>query len=155
MQLSSALLAWSLAICCLLFNPFALAPDALAQDALAQDTQAQDGIANEDAQLVTDQQQQAIAISRTLSCPVCQGATVYESASPIAKAMRLQVNQLVLEEKTEAEIHQWFRDRYGDESVRVPVRNWANSPLWLIPLLALLLAVALVYRAFRREIPQS
>jgi cytochrome c-type biogenesis protein CcmH len=92
---------------------------------------------------------EAQRIALLLRCPVCQGLSVAESPSPMARNMRDQVRDLVAAGYDEDQVLRYFERSYG-EFVRLkpPLRgvNWA---LWLAPIAALLVGGAVVTWALR------
>jgi len=73
-----------------------------------------------------------------LRCPKCQNQAISDSDAPIAKDMREQVAAMVRAGHSNAEIVDYFVQRYGDfVSYRPPVTP-QTLILWLAPLLAIL-----------------
>jgi cytochrome c-type biogenesis protein CcmH len=86
---------------------------------------------------------------RDLRCLVCRSESIADSNAQLASDLRREVETLIREGKSDAEIHQFMTERYGDfVLMRPPVapRTWL---LWAGPALFLaigLLAVAAVVR---------
>jgi cytochrome c-type biogenesis protein CcmH len=80
-------------------------------------------------------QVQAIAhdIAVQLRCPVCQGLSAADSTSPAALAMQKRVRELVAAGYDEAQIKDFFVDRYGEWLLLEPSRSGLNRALWLLP----------------------
>ncbi|MCK0153007.1 cytochrome c-type biogenesis protein CcmH [Alcanivorax sp. S6407] len=77
-------------------------------------------------------------LAEELRCPKCQNQSIADSDAELAQDMRDRVHSMILEGKSDAEIVDYFRSRFGDfVSYRPPV-NAQTSVLWLIPLLMLL-----------------
>jgi len=83
-------------------------------------------------------------ITAELRCPVCQGLSVKDSTSETARQMRDLVAQRVREGKTDAEIEAEFRAAYGDWIfLSPPLASWTGL-VWLVPVAALAVGLALV-----------
>lgn len=52
-------------------------------------------------------------LQKALRCPVCQGLSVADSPSDAARAMGDRIEELVTEGYTEAQVTEYFVDRYG------------------------------------------
>jgi cytochrome c-type biogenesis protein CcmH len=76
-------------------------------------------------------------IARELRCPVCQGESAAESNAGIALEMRRIIAEQLAQGKTEAEIRQFFVDRYGDWILYKPPARGLTLWVWLSPLLGL------------------
>jgi len=81
---------------------------------------------------------QVSEISNLLMCPICQGQTVGESNSQLAKDMRAIIRKKLEEGKSKKEIIAYFVDRYGETILGAPPAKGTNWILWLLPAFALL-----------------
>ncbi|MBI2773123.1 MAG: cytochrome c-type biogenesis protein CcmH [Chloroflexi bacterium] len=90
-------------------------------------------------------------ISTELRCPVCQGLSVADSPSDMAREMRGLVRQRVAEGRTDDEIRAEFRQAYGDWILLSPPLLDARGAVWAIPPLAVIAGGVLVARRLRRE----
>ncbi len=70
--------------------------------------------------------------SNNLRCPVCQGEVISESPSSFADDMELLIEEQIKSNWTDAEISEYWTERYGDEIIMNPQRN--NKVLYLIPI---------------------
>jgi cytochrome c-type biogenesis protein CcmH len=77
-------------------------------------------------------------ISSLLMCPVCQGQTVEESNSDLAKDMRKMIRKKLQEGKSKEEVIAYFVDRYGETILGAPPVKGTNWLLWLLPAFVLL-----------------
>lgn len=87
------------------------------------------------------------AIAEALACPSCEGQSVAHSESPVARQMRLVVAEQVAQGRSDAEIRQWFADRYGDDVLLSPPLRGSGAVLWAVPVLVLAGGLALVRRS--------
>ncbi|MFT3853671.1 MAG: cytochrome c-type biogenesis protein CcmH [Ilumatobacteraceae bacterium] len=86
-------------------------------------------------------------ITSRLRCPVCQGESVAESPSQNAQEITALVREQVAAGQSNAQIAQFFVDRYGDWILMDPPRSGRTLVLWAVPLLAVTGgAIALVSR---------
>lgn len=70
--------------------------------------------------------------TNNLRCPVCQGEVLSESPSSFADDMELLIEEQIKSNWTDAEISEYWTERYGDEIIMNPQRN--NKVLYLIPI---------------------
>lgn len=75
-------------------------------------------------------------ITSRLKCPVCQGESVADSPSQSAQDITALVRQQVSVGDTDAQIEQFFVNRYGDWILLDPPRRGTTLVLWAVPLLA-------------------
>jgi cytochrome c-type biogenesis protein CcmH len=86
-------------------------------------------------------------ITSRLRCPSCQGESVAESPAQAAQEITALVRQQVAAGQSNAQIEQFFVDRYGDWILLDPPRSGRTLVLWAVPLLAVTGgAIALVSR---------
>jgi cytochrome c-type biogenesis protein CcmH len=82
---------------------------------------------------------QAREISYLLMCPVCQGQSVAESNSELAKDMRSIIREKLEAGESKEEIIKYFVNRYGDSILGYPPVKGVNLLLWILPALAVVL----------------
>jgi cytochrome c-type biogenesis protein CcmH len=92
-----------------------------------------------------------------LRCLVCQNQTIAESNAPLAQDLRSQVQALMRQGKSDAEILQYLTARYGDFVLYRPPLKRSTWLLWGGPflLLALGLLVAGLVLQRRRAAPPA
>ena len=89
-------------------------------------------------------------LQKALRCPVCQGLSVSDSPSDAARAMGDRIEELVYEGYTEAQVTEYFVDRYG-AWVELEPPTEDHQTLFLAPFVALTLGtLALIFWARRR-----
>ncbi len=104
----------------------------------------------EDVPLTPEQQERARALESDLKCPVCRSQSIHTSQSFMAEDMRRRVRQLVAEGRSDAEIRQYFVDRYGTWVLLTPPMAGFNLTAYLIPFLAVLVGAGALVLALRR-----
>lgn len=116
---------------------------ALATDALIA-PQSADSVA---AELALEARTSAIAV--VLRCAVCQGISIQESPSALAREMRLVVKEQLRAGRTEAEVKDYFVSKYGEWILLAPPAHGFNLVLYLLPAALLVggfVAIAVVVR---------
>ena len=96
------------------------------------------------------QEAQAQALMQTLRCLVCQGQSIADSDAEMAGDMRALVRRRIAAGEKPAAIRDWLIARYGDYVTYDPPLGWATGPLWLTPLVLLLIGGWLARGAFKR-----
>jgi cytochrome c-type biogenesis protein CcmH len=90
-------------------------------------------------------------LSERLRCPVCKSVSIAESPSETATAMRQAVADQVAAGRTDEQIVDYFRARYGDWVLLDPPRRGTTLPLWLASLAAVGVGAAIVLARTRRR----
>lgn len=122
----------------------------LAAPASAQDRMPQAPYAN--AQLPDPEQEaQALELMATLRCLTCQSQSIHDSDAAIAGDMRHQVRSRIAAGESPEAIRSWMVERYGDYISYEPAMNAATWPLFAVPVLLLLAALALFRHRMRRR----
>lgn len=105
------------------------------------------------AQLVTEAPGEARVreLAWTLRCPVCQSESILESQAGTAKEMMVLVREMVAEGRSDAEIVEFFRVRYGDFVMLAPPETGVGRIMWLLPGALLLAGGVVLVRAARRR----
>lgn len=80
--------------------------------------------------------QRMIQIGDQLQCPICEGQSVAFSNSPLAAEMRRTIAEKLEAGESEAQIVDYFVERYGVKILREPPRQGLNAWLWITPVVA-------------------
>lgn len=96
-------------------------------------------------------------LQRQFRCLVCQGQSIDESDAPLAADLRHLVRQQMAEGRSDAQISDYLKARYGNFILMRPPVEPATWLLWLAPLLVLGAAggVAWMVVAKARNAPES
>ena len=81
-----------------------------------------------------------------LRCPVCQGESVADSPAETARSMRELIGTQVEAGRSDQEILDYFRARYGDWILLDPAVDRRTWPLWVLPGFALAGGVVIIIR---------
>lgn len=90
------------------------------------------------------------AVASTLRCPVCQGESIQDSPSDLAKQMRAVVRDKLRSGNTPDEVKAYFVSKYGEWILLEPTMTGLNILLYLIPVLLVVGGLALVAVLVRR-----
>lgn len=89
-------------------------------------------------------------LSLRLRCPVCKSVSIAESPSESATAMRESISEQVAAGRTDPEIIDYFRARYGSWVLLDPPTRGATLLLWLLPVGVAGLGLAVLVTRVRR-----
>lgn len=93
----------------------------------------------------------ARALMETLRCLKCQSQSIADSDAEMAGDLRHEIRtRIAAGEKPEA-IRQWLIERYGDYISYSPHLSETTWPLFAVPVLLLLLAMAVIASRLRRR----
>lgn len=96
---------------------------------------------------ITDDQVNAIA--KQMFCPVCENTPLDVCPTQACIEWRELIRDLLAEGKTEAEIKQYFVDRFGDRVLAAPPARGLNWLVYIIPPIAILAGVFILFSAIR------
>lgn len=94
---------------------------------------------------------QAVALMDTIRCVVCQGQPISGSNAEIAGDMRRIIRERIAGGESPEQVRAWLISRYGDWVSFKPQVRSATLALWLLPFLALIGGLVLVFRRMRRR----
>ncbi len=101
------------------------------------------------AQQPTPSDDEVNAIAQKLFCPVCENTPLDVCPTEACRQWRELIRQMLAEGKTEQEIQQYFVKNYGARVLSEPPREGINWLVYIVPPLAFLGGVYLLFRAFR------
>jgi len=101
------------------------------------------------AQQPTPSDDQVNAIARQLYCPVCENTPLDVCPTTACHQWRELIRQMLSEGKSEADIKQYFVDYYGARVLSEPPRTGINWLVYIVPPVAFLAGVYLLFRAFQ------
>jgi cytochrome c-type biogenesis protein CcmH len=83
-------------------------------------------------------------IASQMMCPVCEGQTVNDSSSGLAKDMRTLIRQRVEAGESDQQILDEFVASYGDGILTNPPKRGISLGVWFGPVIGLVLGTALL-----------
>jgi cytochrome c-type biogenesis protein CcmH len=89
-------------------------------------------------------------IGRTVMYPAYSGETVADSQAPVAVNIRKQIARRVAAGESDDEIRDELAATYGDRVILNPPKSGIAGLVWVLPVAALVAAVAGLALAFRR-----
>ena len=101
-------------------------------------------------------QDRARELEQQLRCPVCKSVSASESMSDTAQAMRRSVAEQIAAGRTDQQILDYFRDRYGQWVLLDPPARGSTLLVWVLPGLAGLAgAVVILLWSRHRHTPKE
>ncbi len=101
------------------------------------------------------QRDRASELQQRLRCPVCKSVSIDESQSQTAVAMRRAVAEQLAAGRSDADIIDFFRARYGEWVLLDPPVQGATALLWLLPAAATLLGLAVLLARAHSAVPAA
>lgn len=95
------------------------------------------------------QEAQARDLMVTLRCVVCQGQSIADSDASMAGDMRALVRSRIAAGESPEAIRGWLIERYGDYVTYDPPFGAATWPLWLAPIVLLVLGAVIARSSFK------
>lgn len=96
-------------------------------------------------------EQRLLALTADLRCVVCQNESLAESRAPLAKDLRDEVRGLMRQGRTDDEVVNYLKARYGDFVLYRPPFKPVTYLLWLGPALFLGIGGLAWFVAIRRR----
>ena len=90
-------------------------------------------------------------LARELRCVMCQNQSLADSPAGVADDLRYQVLALMREGRSDAEIKDWFQQRYGDFILYRPEVTPVTWALWFGPIVLLALGAGAIVVLVRRQ----
>lgn len=92
----------------------------------------------------------ATSITSSLRCPTCRSQSVLESDSAQARSIKTDVVRRLQAGQTESQIKGYYVSRYGRAILLNPDSGGVAGLVWVLPVVALVIAVVALGFAFRR-----
>jgi len=92
---------------------------------------------------------QVNAIAKQLYCPVCENIPLDVCGTQACAQWRELIREKLAAGWSEAQIKQYFVDQYGDRVLGAPPARGLNWLVYIVPPLAILAGVYILYRAMR------
>ena len=95
-------------------------------------------------------EEQVEAIARTLKCPVCGSQSVADSDVAASRAIRTEIARLVEDGQSPSEVRATIGASFGDRVQLLPPASGFAGLVWILPVVALVVALAGGSAAFAR-----
>jgi len=95
-------------------------------------------------------EEQVEAIASTLKCPVCRSQSVADSDVAASRAIRIEITKMVEEGKSASVIRARIASTYGDQVQLIPPASGFAGLVWILPVVAVVLALVALSAAFAR-----
>ena len=89
-------------------------------------------------------------LGETIMCPACSGESVTDSQAPVAVAIRRQIADMISKGKSDGQIRDTLVASYGERIVLTPPKSGVAGLVWVLPVAALVVALAGLVVTFRR-----
>ena len=96
-----------------------------------------------------DLERRAQQINKSVMCPVCPGESIDQSQHPLAVQMRSAVDEKLGEGWSDAQVREFFVERYGPVVLMEPPTEGVHVMAWIVPPLGAVLALAVLYMVIR------
>jgi cytochrome c-type biogenesis protein CcmH len=91
------------------------------------------------------------SLAARLRCPVCSSESVADSPSRTAREMTALIDEQVADGRSDSEVLEFFRQRYGDWILLDPPRRGRTLAVWALPVVALAAGIVVVALQVRRR----
>lgn len=90
------------------------------------------------------------SVSETIRCPQCTDKSMADSDAPTSVAGKKEIRRQLAAGRSADEVRAWFADRYGQDVLLTPSRQGIEGLIWAIPVVAFVVAAAVLGAAFLR-----
>jgi cytochrome c-type biogenesis protein CcmH len=90
------------------------------------------------------------SIASTIECPECNGQSVASSSGRSARAIRSDIAARLERGQTADQIRDYYAGRFGESLLLNPRSSGAGSLVWILPVVAIVIASAGLAAAFVR-----
>jgi cytochrome c-type biogenesis protein CcmH len=95
-------------------------------------------------------QARTYAVARGLRCPTCEGQSVADSQSDLARQMDGVIAAQLVAGRSPDQIHAWFAERYGDQVLLDPPAHGLGLLAQAVPIASVVLGLTAVLVQLRR-----
>lgn len=89
------------------------------------------------------------AVAQNLYCPVCPNTPLDVCETQACQDWRAEIRTQLSSGWSEEEVMAYFVERYGERVLAEPERGGFTSLIWILPVVALLVGLAIVVQALR------
>lgn len=95
------------------------------------------------------------AVASQLRCVVCQGLSIEDSPTDLARDMRAIVKEQLASGRSPDEVKEYFVSKYGEWILLEPKPSGLNLAIYLLPVLGVVIGAGVVMRSARRWTRQA
>ena len=121
----------------ILLAAWLLLPLALFSSPLQAQTPGASSNAGDSGPALPYEEAEAQAIDRQIMCPVCPAESIDQAQVPIARQMRQIVRDQLTQGASQAEILEFFAERYGPDILASPPKSGFNLLAWVFPVVGM------------------
>lgn len=97
----------------------------------------------------TSADDRAAHIAATVRCPFCNGESISDATSQVARDLEVVIREQVADGRTDEQIYAYFAERYGESILLSPPLSGWGIGLWTLPLLVLAGGGVVIWRRRR------
>lgn len=90
----------------------------------------------------------------SVMCPTCRGQSVADSDSSAADGISNYIRDAIADGASDGEIRDYLAGQYGDDILLTPERGGLQGLVWILPVVAVVVAfvgIGLAFRTWRRQ----
>lgn len=95
-------------------------------------------------------EERVLLITKNVKCPTCSGQSVAESNADLSKEIRTEITKRVDTGQTDDQIYDFLEQKYNAGILLTPTSSGVTGLVWIVPVAALVIALAGLGVAFRR-----
>ena len=99
-----------------------------------------------------DYEKRAIALDKSLMCPVCPGESLDQSQTQLAYQMKAVIRGKINDGWTDKQILDYFVERYGPSVLLEPQTEGVSLLVWIVPPVAVLFALGVMLAVLRGRV---
>ncbi|MFV1990851.1 MAG: cytochrome c-type biogenesis protein CcmH [Acidimicrobiales bacterium] len=84
--------------------------------------------------------ERGVDLKESIQCPFCQGQSVAESNAAIAASIRIEIDDLIQQGYSDAEIRGRMVSSYGEDVLMRPLAGGVSGLVWVLPVILLIVA---------------
>lgn len=95
-------------------------------------------------------EERVLDVAATIRCPQCRSQSSADSDVAAARAVRAEIRERIDEGQSDDEIRAYFASTFGEDILLTPPSTGVGALVWIIPVVATVVAAAGLGVAFRR-----
>jgi len=97
-----------------------------------------------------DNAERVYIVAKTIKCPKCAGQSVAESDIQVSREIRRDIARRIEAGQTDDQIRAYYRETQGADILLTPTSSGLTGFVWILPVVAVLVAVVALGLAFTR-----